>query len=295
MNLYATPHQVKQRLPSLGVSLSDTDLDDLMYVLLESTSRAIDKWTDRQFYPYTETRYFNGSGDTDQWVDDALSFTTVNISSGSTDSDGWIADSDFSSTDYLSFQGRNRNPRGSYNRLVMAPNGGYSTFPALDDTVWIDGVWAYTDDRSNAWVNSGDALVDALTSDAVTVEFGDVDGADHNGITPRFQVGQILKIGSEFLRITGVNSDCDDLSLVRGVNGSTAATATSDEVIYVWKPPYPIQEATVAFAVRQWKRAHAGFQDATANVELGEMLYVSALDAPSQALLDPYRKRWVVG
>lgn len=305
-NLYATPTEIKAAMPEsydsdISASSDLTLHDNLIYRLSERISRLIDRETNRAFYPYSETRYFEGSGDTDQWIDDAVALTTVYISSGSTDSDGWVADSDFASSDYLSYYGMRRSPLESYNRLIMDPNGAYSTFPSGLGTVWITGVWAYNGNRSDAWENSGDAITTSdLASDGTAFDVASASGADAWGIAPRFQVGQMLKIADsdavdEFMEITSILSNA--ITVVRGRNGTTALSFghANTPTIYIWRPDPLIKQVCIIESVRLLQRGMKGFEDTGLIEELGTLVHSASLDPESAAMLAPLKRRVLAG
>jgi hypothetical protein len=57
-------------------------------------------------------------------------------------------------------------------------------------------------------------------------------------------------------------------------------------------PPEPVKEATVMMAAWTFKRYMAGLQDATANLDLGQLLYSEGVPKQVQFLLSGYR--WTV-
>jgi hypothetical protein len=58
---------------------------------------------------------------------------------------------------------------------------------------------------------------------------------------------------------------------------------------YASTPPADIQQAAKITAVRWFMRAKQGWQDASANAMIGEMIYAKALDPDVVELLRPYR------
>ena len=297
-NLYATPTEIKASvLHEYDTDISDfTAHDNLYYRLSERISRMIDRHTQRTFYPWTRTAKFEGSGDSDQWISDLFSATTVSVGTGSYDSDGAIMDSDFASTDYLLYFGNDDAPLSTYNRLVLDPNGLMGTFPEGLEQVQIDGVWCFHNSRADAWENSMDTVQDnPLSSSATSITVSDADGTDQWGITPRFQIGQLIRIESEYCEITNVDASTDALTVVRGRNGSTAASHVQNTQIDIWQPDPIVKEVCIIECVRLLMRGLDGFGDARANPELGTIIRVASLDPVAQAMLEPFRRRTVVG
>jgi hypothetical protein len=100
---YYTVAELKAENPDSGFNAS-SDYDTALGAFITSASRAIDKeigkW-DNYFYPATdgETRYFDGTGTRELWVDDIVSLTSVSVSE-----EGGLASSDYtlwSSSDYI--------------------------------------------------------------------------------------------------------------------------------------------------------------------------------------------------
>jgi hypothetical protein len=69
--------------------------------------------------------------------------------------------------------------------------------------VTVTGIWGWHDRWATAWRDSSDTVQDnPLSSGSTTLTVTDADGADSTGETPRFQVGHLLKIDSEYLWVT---------------------------------------------------------------------------------------------
>lgn len=100
---YYTVAEIKGENPDSGFN-SSSDYDTALGAFITSASRAIDKeigkW-DNYFYPSTdaETRYFDGTGARELWVDDIVTLTSVSVSE-----EGGLSSSDYtawSSSDYI--------------------------------------------------------------------------------------------------------------------------------------------------------------------------------------------------
>lgn len=293
-NLYVTPQEIKTVAPEM-LDASDTSQDDALYRLCERISRMIDRHTMRNFYPYSEQRVFDVAENVERVrIDDIISITTVEISRDHGSS--YLASSDFGSSDYLTARGDRIDPLGSYDTLVINKNGAVGSFPAGQRSLRVDAVWSYADDRSDAWEDSTDEVEDDPLSDsATTLTVNDVDGAGLWGITPRIQVGHLLRIESEYAEVTDVTVGSDTATIVRGRNGTTAAAHAQNKQIDVWRPPNPIKQAATITAVKALQRAKQQYQDASANPDLGQMFFVQDIDPEAAVLLKPYMRKWVVG
>ena len=127
---------------------------------------------------------------------------------------------------------------------------------SADASVSIEGVWGWHDRWTEAWRGSGDTVRDAVLytySGVITV--GDAAGSDQDGREPRFQVGQLLRIKTEYLRITAIDSAKNRLSVLRGVQGTTAATHRRGAAIETYRPALAIQDLTLRFAELMTKSA----------------------------------------
>ncbi len=127
--------------------------------------------------------------------------------------------------------------------------GGSAFF--YDDTpvaaITVSGLWGWHDRWERAWLPSGDTVQNnPLSSSATSLTVTDADGADTAGESPRFQVGHLLRIADEFLRVLAVNTTANILTVQRGVNGTTAAAHAQFTPIDRYQPP----EDVAALALR---------------------------------------------
>jgi hypothetical protein len=99
---YVTVAELRADMVDGGLS-SSTDYDVLLGELVTAASRLIDKevggW-DNYFYPTTdgETRYYDGSGELEQYIDPCVTLTSVSVSDGgrcSTCYTDWTENTDF--------------------------------------------------------------------------------------------------------------------------------------------------------------------------------------------------------
>lgn len=113
-NGYAALPEIKERL-----TITDASEDTLLEQIVTATSREIDNWTHRRFYPVTETRYYTPEYVHLLEIDDLLSVTTLK-----TDRDGdrtyettWVS-GDFDLEPYNALL--NGEP---YTAIRVTPNG----------------------------------------------------------------------------------------------------------------------------------------------------------------------------
>lgn len=232
MNDYCTLEQLRGYLTSSSVDMERWD-DDKMLQYIEQASRRIDKWCDRRFYPRYATRYLDFQSSYNLLLDEDLLDVTT-LSSGGTE----VAD-----TDYYLY------PLNTYPKWKIEVDQSTTSIMNYSNThqkaVTVVGTWGWHNDWDSAWDDSQDTVQDAagLTAAATTITVGDADGEDINGFSPRFSPGQLLKIESEYVQVTGVSSSADTLTVRRGANGTTAATHAKDKAISIYRPPEIVTRA----------------------------------------------------
>jgi hypothetical protein len=286
-NHYATVDELREVAPDALRSAS-TQYNEIFYKLSRILSRWIDNHTRRTFYPETATKYYDGDGQTDLWIDDLFSIDSVAYS----DDDGATYTA-LTSADYIPMHGEDYNSPKSYNLLRIDVTGDLNTWPRGQKSVRIIGDWGFTDDRNRMFEDTTDEVEDnPLTAAATTLTLNDVDGVDKWGITPRVSPGQILQIESEFAEVTGTDTatGTNTATIVRGINGSTAAEHAQNTQVDKFMPPEPVKQALIIQAIHQFKRGQAGFGDAEAIPDLGKIMHIKTIDPEALTYLSNYVK-----
>lgn len=262
MNLYTTPSELRAANAGLaGVA------DAVLLGLIEDVSRWLDGQLGRHFYVKQETRYFGsrmGDGQTQMGlllVDDLLSLTTLK-----TDEDG---DLDYDITwgvgDYYLYPD-NGWPKWA---LVEHPAGSYS-FPLGARTVEIAGSWGYGDgERALPWDASG-VTGTVATTGGTTLTLS---------AAGTVAAGRTLLVGSEQMYVSALNGTA--ATVVRGVNGTTAATHAAEAVLTA-AYPRPIVRACMYYA-GLWQ-AEAGREGLTSERIGSDYSYARMAPADDQAL-----------
>ncbi|MBZ0297180.1 MAG: hypothetical protein K8L99_31765, partial [Anaerolineae bacterium] len=118
--------------------------------------------------------------------------------------------------------------------------------------VSVIGIWGYHDRWGQAWRASGDSVQDnPLGASATTLSVSDADGADADSESPRFQVGQLLQIGTEYVWLLAIVENT--LTIQRGANGTTAAEHALDSAISVYRPPLDVEMLCLRWAAWLYK------------------------------------------
>lgn len=287
MNEYITPHALKDYV---GIRDEDRRVreyvpgeDGLILAFCTRASRLIDRFTFRKFYPHTETRYFDLKYSDHVCLDDDLlevsTFTTANTNTtvGSsyyflipyTEYPKHRIDLDLSTGTTLSFSGTPQQANA------------------------ITATWGYHTDWDNAWVDSGDDLAAQVSSTtATTITVDDAEGQDVYGRAPRFQHTQLLKIDSEYLYIYGKQGNTT-LQVIRGVNGTTAATHDAASTIYVYEPDADVIEILAEWGKYLYRHKDAQAAETTAFPELGMVVSPSGLPAGIRENIERLKRRQI--
>ena len=200
---YTTVAQVRADMPDSALYTS-TEYDQVLAEMVTNASRLIDRevggWPDYFYATASATRYFDGSGEAEQWIDPLVTLTSVAVaeSGGRAASDyiTWVLDTDFF-------------------------------------------VWPYN-------YNSVGKPIERLIVDNI---------AGNKGVFPRAR---------KSVKVTGVFG-------------------------YSAEPPADIKQACKITAMRWFMRAKQGYQDTSASVAMGEMLYTQELDPDVKRLLMSYK------
>lgn len=229
-------------LKSAGVlNLAGSLYDGRLLALLESASRWIDGYCNRQFYAAAAIRIFDGNGRRQLPLPDLIAITALQ-----TRSNPGAAWSEWAAADYQPYPGNAgpRQPGGRpYRGVAVSPDGAVAgrVFPAGIATVSIAGLWGFG----------------AVTADSgTTIKAGNPLTAAANTLTAaaegKISAGQTLAMGAEQLYVTAVEGAV--LSVLRGVNGTAAAAHNAETPIAVYAYPGPVAEAALQLAAEWWHR-----------------------------------------
>ena len=265
-------------LKSSGVlNISGTGYDTRLRELMETSSRLIDRYCNRHFHVLSTTRKYDGDGGTELLVQDLIAVTSLKTD----DNKDRTYETTWAATDYLLYPS-NAEPTKPWGRpytriLVDTEAGNEDVFTAGMQTVEIVGKWGYREvtEDSGADINEGGTL--SATDTVLTV----TDGS-------KFSVGQTILIESEQLYITAISTN--NLTVTRGVNGTTGATHADSTDINIYKYPEPVVQACLMQTSRLWKRKDSGFTSAVGLPQTGGLDVLQGLDPDVKQLLSAYRK-----
>lgn len=277
INIYAGLSEIKA-----AIEVTATTYDAVLLRMARHASRLIDIAAGRQFYPELATKYFDGSGAVEMWLPEpVLAITALSLS----DDQGYsYTETPVENTDFWVSDGAQYG-RSPTQLLVMSPNGSYAVFYSGRRAVRITGVWGWHRNYSAAWEDSQDTLQAEALANASTITVANADGASQLGLTPRFEVGQTLRIDSEYLAVTAVNTGTNVLTVVRGCNETTAASHATGTRVDVWRADELVRQATLIQATRWFKRAQSAFQDVAAAMETGQLTFARKIDPEVEFML----------
>lgn len=162
----------------------------------------------------------------------------------------------------------NINPHHSL-RLVF-PNtwsGGYvgAAYRYQYPQILVTALWGYHEDYRGAWIDTLEVVPQgafssgfsdgfngvlentSITATQTTIQMEDVDGDDVTGM-PRLEAGMMLRIDDELLEVTDADATTNVITVVRGINGSTATTHTAGVPVYRWDVHQEVREVCYSIA-----------------------------------------------
>lgn len=127
--------------------------------------------------------------------------------------------------------------------------------------VAVSGVWGWHDNPDAMWQDSDDTVLDdPLSAAATTLTVNDVD-VTSPGRGPRFQVGHLLRIEDEMLRVLAIDTVSNTLTVMRGANGSSAASHISGSTVEVYQPPAGVVDLCLRWAAWVYRQPDGGAVD----------------------------------
>jgi len=282
---YATLDFFKSR-GALNIAGSTDDLR--LRRLIEAVSVEFDGYTRRHFNSITATRYFAGNDKTrilfPDW--DIVAITalkeddngdgTYNITWSSTDYELWPYDADPTaevqrSSPYQAIE------------VNLRSNGSQDIFLKGQKRYEIAARFGYWEWLNDVGIN--------LNSSMSATQTG-INTSTSAAPSTKIEVGATIKMGSEQMYVTDRSTAIDgDITVIRGINGTTAAAHTNDTDIQVYIYPSPIVEATIEQTSRLWTRRGQGFANQIGFQETGQVgPVVTGLDRDIRDLIRPYIK-----
>lgn len=242
MYTIATLHQLRQRL---GLGADDTADDARLLAALQAATAQMEAAAGRRFLPRRASiaHTIHPRNPAELLLDDDL-LALENVTHG----DGQSIDP----AQIIAIPDDGLDGVIGLLRLIQGAAFLWAESPI--QAVNITGIWGWHDRWSQAWRDTGDTVqANPLSAGATSISVTDVDGSDTHGDAPRFQVGQLLRIGAEYLAVTGVDSTADTLVVLRGVNGTEAAAHDAGTPVHRYQPPLDVEILCLRWALWLYK------------------------------------------
>lgn len=260
-----------------GIGTATTTHDAVYDPIIQSVSRQIDHYCQREFQPNTATKYFTAdTGDHLTLDDDLLSITTLKTSENE-ESGARTYENSWAATDY-DLEPYNAPHTESPYTLIRARATGQYSFPVrVTKGIEIAGTWGYWSATSS--VGTLGAAISDTTGTSVTMATG-------HSVKPL----QSLLIDSEQIFVTAVSTNT--LTVKRGANGTTAATHSNSAAVSTYEYPWPIVQACYLMTARVFKRRETPFGVA-GSAEMGTLIVAPKFDPDIRGMLNDYRRLMV--
>lgn len=232
MNPFLTLHQLRRHL---GLAPDDTADDDRLRAALAAACDQIERLAGRRFSPLWAARRHDPAAPDELLLDaDLLELAAL------TGGDGVS----------MPLAGVRQLPAMGPASVLRLARGQAWPGDWRESGVIVTGVWGWHPTWETAWRASQDSAQTALAADATALTVADAGGADAAGETPRFQAGHLLRIGDECLRVQAVDAAADQLTVMRGAQGTAAAAHPPGTAILVYQPP--AEAAALALRWAAW-------------------------------------------
>lgn len=269
-NAYVTVDTIKS---ASALDILGTGDDTRLRRIIEGTSRQIDSYSNRRFFQLSVARIFDSEGGQSLLIPDLVSIDSNGVKTD--DNKDRTFETTWAVSDYLT-EPANADPTGGhdaarpYTRLIVDTDSGSKTdWPQGRRTVQVAGAWGFWR-RLRTATEVTNELLDASET-----------GVDVDSRTD-VEAGHTILMDSEQMYVESYSANT--LTVVRGVNGTTAASHSTSAIISIFLYPAPVVEAALIQSARLWKRKDTAFVSGT--VQQGAF----GLDADVQALLSAYRR-----
>ena len=269
-NAYVTVDTIKS---ASALDITGTGDDTRLRRIIEGVSRQIDSHCNRRFFQLSASRIFDSEGGQSLFVPDLVSVDSNGVKTD--DNKDRTFETTWAVSDYLT-EPANADPTGGhdasrpYTRLIVDTDSGTKPdWPQGRRTVQIAGTWGF-------WRRLRAAT--EVTNEALDASDTGLDVDSRTDV----EAGHTILVDSEQMYVESYSANT--LTVVRGVNGTTAATHSASASISVFLYPAPVVEATLIQSARLWKRKDTAF--AASEAQRGAF----GLDSDVRALISAYKR-----
>ena len=230
---------------SSGVlNISGSGDDARLRRLVEASGRTVDLYCNRHFYALEAARKFDSDGGGSLLVPDLISIDASGLKTD--DNKDRTFEITWASTDYLLTPSNadpttvgNPGSRPYFGIEVDVEAGTKIVFPSGRQTVQVTGQWGWWRHLRRA-SETADTIADATTTSVTVSSRADV------------EAGHTVLIDSEQIYVQSYSGST--LTVVRGANGTTAASHSGGATIDIYDYPGPVVEAVILQASQASRR-----------------------------------------
>lgn len=216
MEIGATLYEFRRHL---GLAVSDTGEDDRLLLALEAATAHVEQEAGRYFSPRQATMHHTLPAGARELAlrGDLLELAGLACAEG-----------DLPLADVRLY------PEVPPHTLIEWPLGIGRPAAGL---IAVSGVWGWHDDWAGAWRASGCVLTAVADPADAELAVSDIDAVWADGVTPRLQIGALLRVGGEFLRLMGIDALAERLTVERGAGNTTPEAHDVGAPIAIYQPP----------------------------------------------------------
>lgn len=252
---------------------SVTDKDARIDQLIQQASRRIEEYTGRRFIPVTATKEFDYQSLYSLMLgDDIISVTTLKHKNKGTT---------ISSGNYFLYPLNALDDDRPYTEIQLLESSEFFTYTdTRQGDIEVVGKWGYSEiTRALSTINEGGQYSASDTTLTVT------SGTD-------YEIGMTLLVETEQLWVTNVATN--DLTVVRGINGTTAATHEDGTATSVIEPPDDIVFACNVLVARWLHRGDSAWSDRMGSPQQG-FTFSKAIPTEAKMILKQYQRQVFAG
>lgn len=270
-----------------ALGITTTTDDARIRAALEAVARSIDDACDRTFRIRSATRYYSAGGEGAQFrvnpgdrdfadarritIDDLTAIVSLKV-----DQDGdQTYETTWAAADYNLLPYNAPDNLAPYQAIERTLNGAQSFPVAIPRGIEVVGSWGYFQELAVSASVVGAAGINASAT-TLPVTTG-----------TNFETLQTILVESEQMYVTAISGN--NLTVERGVNGTTAAAHVSGVAISVYRYPAPIVAAATIQTMRIFKRNDAPF-GVTGASDFGQSAVIARIDPDVKQLLQTYRR-----
>jgi hypothetical protein len=165
-----------------------------------------------------------------------------------------------------------------FDRLEILTNTGSTfNFSGTDQqAIHVDAITGYHENYTNAWINSGASLTDALAASQTMASVSGSGGENVLGFSPRFTTHQLWRLSAgttqeEYVEVLDTQpiEGGSYIRLRRGVNGTTTASHAASGAIETFEVESDIEYCATELTAWQYEQAKSPFTNIVSAPALG--------------------------